>query len=171
MSDDKGSRRGALKVLALACGGAVAGAIGVPAVRLASSSVSKDASGKWIRTIKLAALTEGVPKKVEIIADRRDGWTVEKEAVLGAVWLIRRGETVECLSVVCPHLGCSIDVEGKGGGFSCPCHDSSFAPDGKKLTGPSPRDLDRLQTRVEDGHVAVDFRKYRYGTKDRVEIG
>jgi menaquinol-cytochrome c reductase iron-sulfur subunit len=126
--------------------------------------------GRYVKTVRLESLKDGEPKKVVLIADRRDAWMIEKDAELGAVWLLRKADSVLAFSVVCPHLGCSIGTEA-GGKFACPCHDSSFTPEGKKLSGPSPRDLDRLETKIEDGFVHVEFRKFRYGIPERVEIG
>ena len=37
--------------------------------------------------------------------------------------------------------------------------------------GPTPRDMDPLEVRVENGFVLVRFRRYRMGTADRVEVG
>ena len=122
-----------------------------------------------MKTVRLEQLPEGRPRKVKIVSDLRDAWKLEKDAELGAVWLIRNGNEVRALSVVCPHLGCSIGAAEKG--FSCPCHDSSFAIDGKRETGPSPRDMDKLETRVTDGVVEVDFRRFRQGTPERIEVG
>jgi hypothetical protein len=39
------------------------------------------------------------------------------------------------------------------------------------LTGPSPRALDELATRVEDGFVLVEFRRFRQGTPGKEPIG
>jgi Rieske Fe-S protein len=123
--------------------------------------------------VKLDQLKEGEPRRIAIIDDRRDAWMVERAVELGSAWLIRRGDKVIAFSSVCPHLGCSVNavvaVEGKGGGFSCPCHTSAFDEAGKRTGGPSPRDLDPLATKVDDGFVAVEFRRFRIGVEDRVE--
>ncbi len=123
-----------------------------------------------MRTIKLSELHEGKPKRVAIVSDQRDAWKVERAAQLGSVWLVRKGDLVVALSVACPHLGCSIGLD-PGGAFLCPCHDSSFDAAGHRKGGPSPRDMDALATRVAEGFVEVDFRRYRQGTRERVEIG
>jgi Rieske Fe-S protein len=73
--------------------------------------------------------------------------------------------------VVCPHLGCAIDRSATGPGFNCPCHDSTFDAQGRCLTGPSPRGLDSLDTRIEDGFVMVDYRRFRQGTPEKVPVG
>ena len=168
--EDQG-RRGALKMLAVVGGAVTAGVVGGPGVLLAvAPGATGAASGqRWVKTVPLATLSEGVPKRVVIVADRQDGWVHEKDVELGAVWLVLRGDKVECLSAVCPHLGCSIGHTEEG--FFCPCHSSRFDDTGKRLGPPSPRDMDSLETKVEGEHVLVDFRRYRQGTSDRVELG
>jgi Rieske Fe-S protein len=164
-------RRGALKALC-ALGGVVATAVvAVPGARMLASGV-KGGGGvaRWVKTVRYDSLADGAPKRVSIVADHRDAWMLEKSVELGAVWLIRKGKDIDCFSVVCPHLGCSV-AASPGGGFNCPCHDSDFGIDGARKTGPSPRDMDRLTTKVEDGYVLVDFRNYRQGTPDKIEIG
>lgn len=171
MSDDRASgRRGALKALAVVSGAAACGAIGAPGAKMLAAAASGSGGGRWIRAAKLDALEEGVPKRVAMIADARDAWTMERNKELGAVWLVRRGATAECYSATCPHLGCTIGHDATAG-FFCPCHDSSFAKDGARISGPSPRGLDRLAVRVVDGAIEVDYRRYRQGIADKVETG
>ncbi len=170
--ESKTGRRGALRTLAIVGGVASSGALAVTTCRFVTAPASGGAgSGRWIRTVKLDSLIEGEAKRVTLIADHHDAWTLEKDVQLGAAWLVRRGDAVEAWSVTCPHLGCSIDRSAVGPGFYCPCHDSSFDPSGKRLDGPSPRDLDSLATRVDDGVVLVEYRRFRQGTPDKTPIG
>ena len=153
---------------------AVAAAAAVPAIALVVAPLQqKKGGGRWVRTVKLDQLRDGEPRRVAIVDDRRDAWTIERNVELGSVWLVREGDKVRAFSAVCPHLGCSVNAvpatEGKGAGFACPCHTSSFDPAGKRTSGPSPRDLDTLETKIEDGHVAVDFRRFRIGVEQKVE--
>jgi Rieske Fe-S protein len=143
-----------------------------PPIAFVVASVRRGARGEhWLRAVALDRLRDGEPARVKIVADERDAWKLEKNAELGSVWLVRVGDGARAYSVVCPHLGCSINVASDHKGFACPCHDSSFDETGKRLTGPSPRDMDTLETRVEGGIVEIDFRKFKQGTADRVEIG
>lgn len=170
--DSKTSRRGALRALVI--GGGVVGtcAIAAPTVRFVLGPAHGGAGeGLWIRTIPLDALRAAEPKRVALIADHRDAWTLEKAVELGAAWLLRTGDSVRAWSIVCPHLGCAVDRSASGPGFYCPCHDSSFDPEGRRLSGPSPRDLDSLATRIDDGVVFVEFKRYQQGTSDKVPIG
>jgi len=159
-------------VLAVAAGScAIAAATAIPAVAFVAAPVSgKAGAGRWVRTLRLDQLTEGQPKRVAIVDDRRDAWTVERAVELGSVWLVRKGDQVRAFSAVCPHLGCSVNAAAEAGaGFACPCHTSAFDAEGKRKSGPSPRDLDLLATKIEDGVVSVDFRRFRIGIHEKVE--
>jgi menaquinol-cytochrome c reductase iron-sulfur subunit len=166
-SKDNPSRR--TLVLATAAGACAIGAATVgPALAFALAPVSgKGATSRWVKTLPLDQLKDGEPRRVAIVDDRRDAWTIERHVELGSVWLVRRGSDVAAYSAVCPHLGCSVDVSHDG--FACPCHTSAFDRSGHRTSGPSPRDLDPLATRVEEGVVVVDFRRFRIGVADRVE--
>lgn len=158
--------------LAVVVGGcAIAAATAIPAAAFVSAPIaSKGAAGRWVRTLRLDQLVDGEPKRVAIVDDRRDAWTIERAVELGSVWVVKNGDKISAYSAVCPHLGCSVNVApGAGVGFACPCHTSAFTPDGKRKSGPAPRDLDTLATRIEEGFVAVDFRRFRIGIPEKVE--
>ena len=53
--------------------------------------------------------------------------------------LIRSDQGYTALSLVCPHLGCT--VESKPDGFACPCHGSRFDLQGKVTRGPAGKPL------------------------------
>jgi menaquinol-cytochrome c reductase iron-sulfur subunit len=178
MSDDKTpedeGRRSLLKVLVGSGSAAFACALAAPAAVFVVAPVTRGGGptgARWVETVRLDALQEGEPKKVAIVADQRDAWTLTKDVELGAVWLVRRGAQVLALSTTCPHLGCSVNADADGHGFSCPCHTSTFDGSGRKTGGPAPRDMDSLATRIEGGFVHVDFRTYRMSVADRVEVG
>jgi cytochrome b6-f complex iron-sulfur subunit/menaquinol-cytochrome c reductase iron-sulfur subunit len=165
----KGAGRRVVVLATLAGACAVAAGAALPAAAFVAAPVRDGSRGKsqWVKTLRFEQLKEGEPKRVAIVADRRDAWVIEKNVELGSVWLVRRGDKVLAFSAVCPHLGCSVNAADKG--FACPCHTSAFDPDGKKMSGPSPRDLDALATKIEEGVVAVDFKKFRIGIRERVE--
>lgn len=52
------------------------------------------------------------------------------------------------MSLVCTHLGCT--VEAKGGEFECPCHGSKYDEQGYVTRGPSNRPLQRLRVETND---------------------
>jgi Rieske Fe-S protein len=164
-------------VLGAAVGACALGVVAAgPTLALVVSPLGARASGaaRWIKATKLDQLKEGEPRRIAIVSDRRDAWTVERNVELGSVWLVRHADKVVAFSAVCPHLGCSVNAvvspTGTGEGFACPCHTSAFDPNGKRTAGPSPRDMDTLDTKVEDGQVLVDFRRYRIGVEEKVDV-
>ncbi|MGH7271374.1 MAG: ubiquinol-cytochrome c reductase iron-sulfur subunit [Polyangiaceae bacterium] len=170
--DGAPSRRTLLHALAAIGGAGCCAALAAPTVRLlVQPAIGGASAGRWIKTVALASLAEGEPKRVTLIADHKDAWTLEKHVELGAAWLVRKGDAVMAFSTVCPHLGCAVGRGAGGAGFHCPCHDSSFDADGHRLNGPSPRGLDSLGTRTEDGFVMVDFRRFRQGTPEKEPVG
>lgn len=162
-------RRRALLMASAAGGCVLAAAVGAPvAVFIASPLREKGGEGRWVRTLRLEQLRDGEPKRVAVVADRRDAWTVERDVELGSVWLVKKGDRIIAFSAVCPHLGCSVNATADGS-FACPCHTSAFDADGQRRAGPAPRGLDTLATRIDDGFVAVDFRRFRIGIEEKVE--
>jgi len=165
------SRRGALKVLVTAGSVAYAGALAAAGASFVTSTGGEASRERWLRSVRLDDLAEGQPRRVPMVGDARDAFTLTPAELLGSVWLVRQGGEVRALSATCPHLGCSIDLAADKKVFSCPCHTSNFAIDGATQSGPSPRAMDTLATRVKDGWVEVDFRKYRQGTAEKKEFG
>jgi Rieske Fe-S protein len=58
------------------------------------------------------------------------------------------------LSLVCTHLGCT--VESKESGFTCPCHGSKYDAEGNVLNGPAQKKLNALRVEVTmDGNLIL----------------
>jgi cytochrome b6-f complex iron-sulfur subunit len=66
--------------------------------------------------------------------------------------LIHGDKGFSALSLVCTHLGCT--VESTPQGFACPCHGSRFDPLGKLLRGPAAKALTVLRLETSpDGKI------------------
>ncbi|GAC1522991.1 MAG: FAD-dependent oxidoreductase [Thermoleophilaceae bacterium] len=50
--------------------------------------------------------------------------------------------TIEAVSPVCTHFGCSLRWNSAETSWDCPCHGSRFATDGRVLEGPAVKDLE-----------------------------
>lgn len=73
----------------------------------------------------------------------------------GAVFVVRKNQKLYAISSICTHLGCVLDLGGKG--FACGCHGSQFALDGTRLSGPAKRPLLRYGIWVNDhDQVLID---------------
>ncbi len=62
--------------------------------------------------------------------------------------LIHTESGFSAISLVCTHLGCT--VETKDSGFSCPCHGSTYSKEGRLLSGPAVEDLDVWPVELKD---------------------
>jgi cytochrome b6-f complex iron-sulfur subunit len=60
------------------------------------------------------------------------------------------------LSLICPHLSCSVLWDESKKQFDCPCHSSAFDRHGVVLNSPAPRPLDYFPVTVQAGKVVVD---------------
>jgi cytochrome b6-f complex iron-sulfur subunit len=71
------------------------------------------------------------------------------------VFLFRRGNSFRAASAVCTHLGCTVNLAGKG--FHCPCHGSVFDQSGAVVSGPAPAPLAWFElTLSRDGRLVID---------------
>ncbi|MGI8604712.1 MAG: ubiquinol-cytochrome c reductase iron-sulfur subunit [Verrucomicrobiales bacterium] len=109
----------------------------------------------------------GTPQLFQVVAQRTDAWTREAASGLGAVFLQRTNEReVRAFNASCPHLGCAVEFRAAIAKFFCPCHNSTFAADGKidDPSSPSLRPLDALDVHINDaGEVWVKFENFRAG--------
>ncbi|MCF8031712.1 MAG: Rieske (2Fe-2S) protein [Desulfarculaceae bacterium] len=122
------TRRGLIKGLGLAAWACLVGAAGLglgAVLRLISSGGGPAAPGP---------VDLGPPGSLAVGQVREQG----------PVALARDGQGLFALSLVCPHLGCRPAWNKESGRFLCPCHGSSFALDGARLSGPAPRGLAHL---------------------------
>ncbi len=67
--------------------------------------------------------------------------------------VIRRDAEFYALSLVCTHLGCTVNVTPDS--LVCPCHGSVFDRDGNVLKGPSSRPLERLKIKEEGDSLVI----------------
>ena len=130
---------------------------------------SGDAGG-FLRAADLSELpSDGSPVRFTLRSDTVDAWTLYRNRVLGSVYLrlMPNGQVI-AFNDTCPHLGCKVDYQAADSRFFCPCHQSAFALDGKKLNETPPRDLDDLQVETRDGAVWVKYQNFRT-TKSKKE--
>lgn len=68
--------------------------------------------------------------------------------------LVRSDKGFTAISLVCTHLGCT--VESNLEGFTCPCHGSRFDLQGKVIRGPASKPLAALRVEVTpDGKLIL----------------
>jgi len=168
------TRRGFLKQTGAILFGAVAGLVPFLSglIVFFDPLRRKSRASQFVAVASLNALPEdGSPRKFAVLASRTDAWNKSPNAPIGAVYLRRaEGKAVQALNVVCPHAGCFVDYDSKEQRYLCPCHQSSFALNGKINTSssPSPRALDELEVEIRnESEVWVKFQNFRAGEANK----
>lgn len=67
--------------------------------------------------------------------------------------LLRDAAGLYALSLVCTHLGCTVTVSDQR--LDCPCHGSRFDRQGRVLSGPADRPLQKIRVEERNGQVEV----------------
>lgn len=133
----------------------------------------KSAAGGAVLVASLDSLPEtGEPQKFSVLATRIDAWNTTPNVPVGAVYLqrLKGGKAVRAFNVKCPHAGCFVDFQPEKSCYHCPCHDSTFATDGKVLDpkSPSPRALDELPVELRGSEIWVTFQNFRPGVEEKI---
>ena len=148
------SRRSFLRLLPLGVLVGVFASIGGAAFRFLRPRVMA-AGEQWLDVAAVSELSGPQPVAKKVLAEQVSGWAVTTEEHNVFVLPAKNNQVV---SPICPHAGCEVLWEQAANRFSCPCHESYFAADGARISGPSPRGLDSLPSRVQDGKLQVQYR-------------
>ncbi len=166
------SRRSFLGTL-LAVGGLFVGTLlSVPLIRFALFPLLRRTTDLKSAPVgelnEFSSLTEPMMRTIQI--EQVDGWrkVVSEKAVY--VTKDSRGE-LRVLTSICPHLGCTVPWNKGKNQFVCPCHGATFSRDGTRVSGPSLRGMDALETSVQDGQLQVKFQYFRQLVSDKEIIG
>src|ERR1700731_3477958 len=117
---------------------------------------------------EFSSLTEPVMRTIQI--EQVDGW--RKAISEKAVYITKDQQgQLRFLTSICPHLGCTVPWNKEKNQFICPCHGATFAPDGTRVSGPSLRGMDTLESTARDGQLLVRFQYFRQLVSDKEVIG
>ena len=63
------------------------------------------------------------------------------------------------ISLICTHLGCTVEESKDGQGFTCPCHGSRYSKSGMILEGPATKKLPRYRIEEQEDNTLRLFTK------------
>lgn len=139
-------------------------------------------SGKEYPLTTVANIDE-TPRLYAVTDTVTDAWVSSPDQPIGNVYIRKTADgEVQAFQAVCPHAGCRIKVDKQKDPqsgeektlFFCPCHGDTFSLDGGRLspeTSKSARDMDSLETRVDDeGRVFVKFQNFRLGCAEKSPV-
>jgi menaquinol-cytochrome c reductase iron-sulfur subunit len=150
----------------------VVGAImAVPLLRFVWYPVShRGGEADWFAVGNAASFAGHEPIRAEVEVRKQDGWRVSRSKQ--TVWITRDANgALRVLSAICTHLGCVVPWKPELKQFACPCHRAFYAPDGSRISGPQPRGLDPLPTKIENGTLYVRYLYFRQLVAKREVIG
>ncbi|TAK35992.1 MAG: ubiquinol-cytochrome c reductase iron-sulfur subunit [Chloroflexota bacterium] len=164
------SRRSFLAAVMGGFSALVATVLGVPAVVFGLSPALKQTKKEtWVQVGLPGDFKTGQPQMAEFTIFRKDGWL--EESVSKSVWVVRTGDAdFAVYNPRCTHLGCIVSWRPEETAFFSPCHGGVFALTGEVLAGPPPRSLDKLDWKVDGGKLVVNFKDFRLGVPEKVEV-
>ena len=169
---ERPARRSFLAALLAVGGAGMAALLSAPLVRFAFYPLRNSTNEtEWSEigpAADFAALTTPVTRLVTV--EQVDGW--RKIVTQRPVYVVKdAGGALAVLSPVCPHLGCTVRVVEDENKFVCPCHNGVFAASGTLVSGPPPRNLDSLESKIDGDVLKVRYQFFRQLTRDKEVIG
>ena len=68
-------------------------------------------------------------------------------------------EGITAISLVCTHLGCTVEKSEDNNGFTCPCHGSRYGNNGEVLEGPATKKLPRYRIEEQENNMLKLYTK------------
>jgi menaquinol-cytochrome c reductase iron-sulfur subunit len=189
------NRRSFLSFAIFGLGAIFSALIGVPIVCYALDPRHRKgakSNSKLVEGIALDELTMNSPKQGVIRDVRVDGWTLYPSDVIGRVWVVQVGArparvanlTPEqkaayliVFTTICPHLGCSVNLDSDGAGFACPCHNATFRLNGAQAdpaTNPALRGMDTLEwefDEIDSNKIKVKYQSFKTSIANKESAG
>jgi menaquinol-cytochrome c reductase iron-sulfur subunit len=134
--------------------GAIAAALGLPAIVYLFLPPKAKQESEWVEVGDVNAIAPNSPQEMVFRRNRVDGWKIQSEK--STAWVVKQADNrVVAFGPQCTHLGCAYHWEEGKNEFLCPCHSSLFSIDGKVVSGPAPRPLDRFETKIEGKKLLI----------------
>jgi len=148
------SRRSFYYVCINGLGALIGAALAIPAAAYLLIKPKSGGAAQWVDAADLNQLQVQKPEEVVYRRTRIDGWRTVNEKT--TAWVVKMSDqNVVAFTPNCTHLGCAYHWDDQQKNFICPCHTSAFSLDGKVLSGPAPRPLDRYVTRIEGSQLLI----------------
>jgi len=149
------SRREFVNITVGAIGTVIVVSVGVPAIAyVLGPGLKIQKTEAWVPVGKVDQFKVGEPTLVSFTRTTVNGWERTTNSIGVYVTKPESGD-IYVLSNVCTHLACRVSWKADGQDYVCPCHDGHFDIEGLVISGPPPKPLIRLETKVEDNTLYV----------------
>ena len=134
--------------------GAISAALGLPALIYLLFPPKAIKAEEWVEIGDVARIPPSSPVEMTFRRNRVDGWKMISEK--STAWVVKGADNqITAFGPQCTHLGCAYHFDDAKDQFLCPCHNSIFSVDGKVVSGPAPRPLDRYETKLNGNKLLL----------------
>jgi Rieske Fe-S protein len=149
------NRRQFLTIATWSIGGLISLMMGIPAIPyILGPALAREKNQSWTRLGSIKKVELSTPTLFQINIKRNTGWLVEEENV--AIYVLTdNGRDFIAMSNICTHLGCRVRWIADKAIFFSPCHNGVFDREGKVISGPPPRPLDRYEVKIENNQILI----------------
>jgi menaquinol-cytochrome c reductase iron-sulfur subunit len=149
--------------------GFVALVAGIPLIGSVVASGRGASPAAFVSVATVAGIPTGEPFGITFVEQTRDAYLYSM--LPHSIYALKSSDSeVIVYSPVCPHLGCQVFFDRQKQEYICPCHGSIFAMNGARVSGPSPRGLDILPSKIEGGELLVQWVQYKSGVPDKTPV-
>lgn len=163
------TRRGFLEWTLGLGAGVVALVAGVPVIGALVGQPPAATRAGFVDVGPVKDIPAGEPVGLTFVAETQDAF--EHALLPHSIWAMKAADgSITVFSPVCTHLGCQVFWDKTRQQFVCPCHNSIFTKDGAVVSGPAPRGLDTLPSKVKDGVLSVQWVDYVPGVSVKTPV-
>jgi menaquinol-cytochrome c reductase iron-sulfur subunit len=154
MSTESSDRRTFFLTVVYGLWAAMAAALSLPAAVYLFFPPKLRKDNEWAEAGDITKMVPNSPVEMVFRRNRVDGWRILSEK--STAWAVKldSGEII-AFAPQCTHLGCAYHLDDAKKQFLCPCHTSVFSIDGKVISGPAPRPLDRFDAKVQNNKLLL----------------
>jgi|YelNatPaOPRAMG01_1025707.scaffolds.fasta_scaffold00304_5 menaquinol-cytochrome c reductase iron-sulfur subunit len=159
------SRRKFFKVISVVFSGFIGLSLGIPLLDSVVGTVKKKANKVYSKLISINSIPTDQPINLPFVMTKEDAFI--KNVQPENVWAVKNSDETTIFSPICPHLGCRYQWHEEQKLFVCPCHHSVFDINGKVVSGPAPRSLDTLPSKVKNNFLYVLWERFKPGISSK----
>jgi menaquinol-cytochrome c reductase iron-sulfur subunit len=153
-TENSSDRRGFFLTMMYGLWAAIGAALSIPAAIYLFFPPKLRQESEFTEAGDITKMVPNSPVEMVFRRNRVDGWRILSEK--STAWAVKldNGEVI-AFAPQCTHLGCAYHWDEPKKEFLCPCHNSVFSIDGKAISGPAPRPLDRYEAKVENSKLML----------------
>ena len=154
MASENGDRRTFFLTVLYGLWALIAAALSLPAAAYLFFPPNLRKESEWAEAGDVTKMVPNSPVEMVYRRNRVDGWRILSEKSTAWAVKLTSGEVI-AFAPQCTHLGCAYHWETDKNQFLCPCHTSVFSIDGKVVSGPAQRPLDRFEAKVQNNKLLL----------------